>query len=69
MADDRLLSLPEAASRLGVSRHTMRAWIRQRRLPFVRLGRRVLLHPRDVENFIEANRVEPIALREVIHQG
>jgi excisionase family DNA binding protein len=66
MGDGGLLSLPEGARRLGVSRHTVRAWIRQRRLPFVRLGRRVLLDPADVERFINVNRVKPITLREGI---
>ena len=60
MGDGGLLSLPEAACRLGVSRHTMRAWIRQRRLPFVRLGRRVLLDPHDVQRFIDAHRVRAV---------
>jgi excisionase family DNA binding protein len=67
MEGGRLLSIDEAAIKLGISPLTMRAWIRQRRLPFVRLGRRVLLHPQDVENFVDANRIEPIALRDGIH--
>ena len=40
------LSLTAAARRLGVSPHTLRAWARyQRRLPYFRLGRRLLLIP------------------------
>jgi excisionase family DNA binding protein len=61
MGDGGLLSLPEAARRLGLSHHTMRAWVRQRRVPFVRLGRRVLLDPRDVQRFIDANRVKEVS--------
>jgi excisionase family DNA binding protein len=67
MEGSKLLSVEEAATKLGISPLTMRAWLRQRRLPFVRLGRRVLLHPEDIENFVDTNRVKPIALREGIH--
>ncbi len=44
---------------LGVSPYTLRAWIRQRRLPFFRLGRRIVFDSRDLEAFLRANRVEP----------
>jgi excisionase family DNA binding protein len=58
----KLLSIEEGAVKLGISPLTMRAWIRQRRIPCVRLGRRVLLDPQDVENFIDANRVKAVSL-------
>jgi excisionase family DNA binding protein len=67
MEAGKLLNVQEAAVKLGISPLTMRAWIRQRRLPSVRLGRRVLLDPQDIERFIDANRVKPIALRGGIH--
>jgi excisionase family DNA binding protein len=57
----KLLSVAEASARLGVSPLTTRSWIRQRRLPCVRLGRRVLLDPRDIERFIDDNRVEAVS--------
>jgi excisionase family DNA binding protein len=53
------LSIPEAASRLRVSKFTLRRWLRQRRLAHYRLGRRVLLAEADVERFLAMNRVEP----------
>ncbi len=53
-----LISIAEGATRLGISRFTLRAWIRQRIIPHVRLGRRVLLAPIDIEKFIATNRVE-----------
>jgi excisionase family DNA binding protein len=61
MEPGKLLNVKEAATRLGISPLTMRAWIRQRRLPFVKLGRRVLLSPQDVQRFIEANRIEAVS--------
>jgi excisionase family DNA binding protein len=57
----KLLSIEEGAVKLGISPLTMRAWIRQRRLPCVRLGRRVLLDPEDVQRFIDANRVTAVS--------
>jgi excisionase family DNA binding protein len=54
----RLISVDEAAKRIAVSRYTLRSWLRQGRLPFHRLGRRILLAPIDLENFIAGNRVE-----------
>ena len=53
-----LISIVEGARRLGVSRFTLRAWTRQGVIPHVRLRRRVLLDPIDLEKFIAANRVE-----------
>jgi excisionase family DNA binding protein len=65
MPNDALMSLPEAAQHLGVSRHTLRGWIRQKRIAYVRLGRRVLFAPADVQKFVTAHRVEAVPVREV----
>lgn len=51
------ISIPAAADRLGVSLYTVRAWIRSRRLPYLKLGRRVLVDPRDLEALLRAARV------------
>ena len=53
-----LLNLKEGAKEMKISIHTLRAWIYQKRLPFVRLGRRVLLRKQDIEAFINNNLVE-----------
>jgi excisionase family DNA binding protein len=55
---DRLLSVREAALRLGVREGTMRAWLSERRLPRVYLGRRCIRIPeRAVEAFIQTGTV------------
>lgn len=54
---DRVLSIPEVATRLGVSKFTVRSWIRQRRLEHFKLGRRVLVAEGEVARFMEAARV------------
>jgi excisionase family DNA binding protein len=53
-----LMGIAEGAMRLGISKFTLRSWIRQGVIPHVRLGRRVLLAPIDIEKFIAANRIE-----------
>jgi excisionase family DNA binding protein len=58
MQTTNLLSVDEAAARLGVSKYTLRGWLFQRRLPHVKLGRRVLVDPADIERFIQDNRIE-----------
>lgn len=59
MARDRgaMKSVVEAAGVLGVSPHTLRAWIRDRRIPFHRLGRRIMFAQADLQQFIRAHRV------------
>jgi len=53
-----LLSLKEGAKELKLSIHTLRAWIYQKRLPCVRLGRRVLLRKQDLEELVNKSVVE-----------
>lgn len=53
-----LVNLKEAAQEMKLSIHTLRAWTYQKRIPFVRLGRRVLLRRGDLEAFVSKNLVE-----------
>lgn len=48
-----------AAPLLGVSPHTLRAWIRNRRFPFFRCGRRIVCSRQDIEQYLAAHRVLP----------
>ncbi len=57
--NDQLLSVEEAAGFLRLSKHTIRAWISQRKLPFVKLGGRVLFRQDDLNSFINSNLVKP----------
>jgi excisionase family DNA binding protein len=58
-------SLRPAATFLGISEHTLRAWARQRRIPYIRLGRRLLFAQPDLESFLNAHRVEALVVRNV----
>jgi len=50
-----LLNIDEAAERLNISAHTVRALVRQRKITLVRLGTRILFRPEDLEDFIKSN--------------
>jgi excisionase family DNA binding protein len=52
------VNILEAAQVLCVSVSTLYGWVWQRRIPFVKIGRAVRFERRDLEKFIEANRVE-----------
>ena len=52
----RLLSLETLEERSDVSRHTWRLWLRQGKLPGVRLGRRLLVAESDYLRFVADNR-------------
>jgi|APFre7841882630_1041343.scaffolds.fasta_scaffold16291_1 excisionase family DNA binding protein len=60
----QLLSVKEAAERLNISVFTLRGWISQRRVRFVKLGRRTMFLPTDLEDLINGSVIEPRPRRE-----
>jgi excisionase family DNA binding protein len=48
-----LMDLPEVAETLNLSPHTIRAWVREGRIQPVRLCRRLLFHPAEVQRLID----------------
>jgi excisionase family DNA binding protein len=55
MADGDLLTIPEGAMLLRLKVSTIRAWVLQRKLPHVKLGRRVFLRRSDIESLISVS--------------
>lgn len=49
-----LMTLPEVAEALRISPHTVRSFVRKRKLFPVRICRRLLFRPADVEKLIAA---------------
>jgi excisionase family DNA binding protein len=49
------IAVDALAVRLGVSPWTVRTWLRQGRVPFFKIGRRVLIKAEDVEALLDAN--------------
>ena len=56
---DGLLSVTEAADRLGTPVRFVRRLITQRRIRFYKVGRYVRFDANDLDAFVEAGRVEP----------
>jgi excisionase family DNA binding protein len=55
---DRLLTVEEAAERLGTSVRFVRRLVFERRIAYTKLGRHVRIAHRDLDTFIAAGRIE-----------
>jgi excisionase family DNA binding protein len=55
---DTLLSVEQAAERLGTSARFVRRLIAERRITYVKLGRHVRIAEHDLINFVVTGRVE-----------
>ena len=55
---DTLLSIEQAAERLGTSVRFVRRLVFERRIAYMKLGRHVRIDPDDLDAFIAAGRVE-----------
>lgn len=60
---DRLLNVQEVAERLGTGVRFARRLIEERRITFVKVGRRVRIPESAVETYVSANTVQPFVLR------
>ena len=63
---DTLLSVEQAAERLGTSARFVRRLVFERRIAYRKLGRYVRFHPDDLAEYVAAHRVEvarPVAGR------
>ena len=58
---ERLLTVDEAAERLGTSTRFVRRLIAERRIAYVRIGRHVRIAEADLASFVAAGRVEASA--------
>ena len=64
MTKHELINYRDAAKQLGLPLGTLYAMVHQNRIPHIRLGRRLVrFDPRQLEEFIDAHRVETAASR------
>ena len=54
------LSVDEVAPELGISPFTVRRWVAERKIPFYRIGGRIVFDRKDVEAFLARSRVESV---------
>lgn len=50
--ESKLLNYQEAAERLGLAPQTLRTWVHQGRIPFLKLGRAVRFSPEMLEKIM-----------------
>lgn len=60
--DRPLLSLAEMAKRLGCCSRTFRNQVKNDKIPFVAVGKRMRFDPQRVELYLESIRKEPVKL-------
>lgn len=54
-AIEPLLSVKEAAYLLGISIKTLRDWVLDRKIDYVKAGTRVMIRPDTIRNFVRQN--------------
>jgi excisionase family DNA binding protein len=57
---ERLLTVEEAADRLGTSTRFVRRLVFERRIAFVKVGRHLRIAPADLDAFIAAGRIDAL---------
>jgi len=62
--EQELLNVAEAANRLRLKPSTIRAWILNRRIQYVKLGRRVFIRANDVDALINGS-IVPVEAMEI----
>jgi excisionase family DNA binding protein len=56
----RLLTVSEAAERMGLSARTVRRLVQQRKIRYLRIGRLIRISAWDVDDFVSNSTVDPI---------
>lgn len=57
MMNTRLLGIEEMARFLGVSQSTLYAWVNQRRIPHIKVGRLVKFKPEEIDSWLKEHSV------------
>ena len=57
---DRLLSIDEAATILGLSKKTLYSWVSRRQIEVVKVSSRVMFEPKYIREYIEKHTVKAI---------
>lgn len=55
--EKRLFNIEELAEYIAVPKGTIYNWISQRKLPFIKMGRRVKFDKQDIDNFIDERKI------------
>jgi excisionase family DNA binding protein len=55
-----MLTVPQAAQRLGTSHRFVRRLVAERRIRYYKIGKYVRFHPDDIADYIRQGQVDPI---------
>jgi excisionase family DNA binding protein len=55
---DQLLRVQDIVDRMKVNEETVRTWIRQKKLPAIRIGRDYFIEPQDFQEFLRKHRTD-----------
>ena len=58
-AADRTWGKQQTADYLGTTVGTLSVWVSQRRVPFVRVNRKIRFRKKDLDAWLDSNAVEP----------
>lgn len=61
---EKLMNNDQAASFLNISPYSLRGKVSRQEIPFIKIGRRVLFSPSDLQAFIQQNTHVPRVQRE-----
>jgi excisionase family DNA binding protein len=56
--DERFMTVPQLAEKLGVSRHTIYKWIRDKHLSAYKLSHELRISESDLNDFLESRRTD-----------
>ena len=59
VSEQRLLSQQDAACYLGISYWTVRDLVFRREIPFVKIGRRILVDRMDLDAYLDRSKIRP----------
>jgi excisionase family DNA binding protein len=55
---EKLLNVPEISKLIGVKESTIRKWVHERRIPFLKVGRCVRFRPSSIEAWLKRSSFE-----------
>jgi excisionase family DNA binding protein len=50
---------------LGISKNTIYSWVNQRKMPYIKVSRSARFDPKDIENWINKNKVKEYEYKEI----
>ena len=61
--DRKYVRTPEAAEYTGLSIHTIKAYVLNKKIPFIKVNGCLLFNIADIDSWLESNRVTPLTTR------